>query len=171
MNDIGLLFGRPIGQSWDDLKLWETVLNRFDHFKWIVELGTWEGAMALYLFVQCWSRDLLFTTIDKKAPTKETPWFINADVLKKDVTFPLLTSMKSTPGILFCDDGDKPKEVQKYHSLIHPNSFIAVHDWGTEFLEKDIPKSMRTVTNNVTTTFLAQYNFVNVWEASHKEKV
>lgn len=169
MSDIGLLFGRPIGQNWDDLKLWEKLLNKFDHFKWILEFGSWEGSMSIFLFVQAWARDLQFATIDKKNPIEKTPCFINADIFKE--TFPLLSKMKTDPGILFCDDGDKPKEVKKYHSLIHPNSFIAIHDWGTEFLEKDIPESYRIVTNNVTTVVLAQNNFINVWEASHNEKI
>ncbi len=169
-NNIGELFGRPIGQSWDDLRLWENVLNNFDHFKWIVEFGSWEGSMSLYLFVQCWSRDLYFYTFDKKHPEKETPYFINADVLEDNV-WPMLSKLKTAPGILFCDNGDKPKEVKKYHKIIHRDSFIAVHDWKTEFKEPDIPDTHRIVWENNSTVFLATNEFINKWEAEHKEKI
>jgi len=164
MNDLGTLFGRPIGQSSDDLLIWEKVLNEFDHFKWIVEFGSWEGAMSLYLFVQCWSRDLLFYTFDKKHPEQETPYFINADVLKDNV-WPMLSKIKSEPGILFCDDGNKPEEVKKYHKIIHRDSFIAVHDYLTEFKNKDIPDTHRWLYHGGSTVFLAQHNFINQYLA------
>jgi len=170
MNNIGELFGRPIGQSWQDLQIWESVLNRFDHFKWIVEFGSWEGAMSLYLFVQCWSRDLWFYTFDKKHPEKETPYFINADVIEDNV-WPMLSKLKTHPGILFCDNGNKPEEVKKYHKIIHRDSFIAVHDFGSEFQLQDIPETHRSISYFGSTIFLASNEFINKWEAEHQKKI
>ena len=42
------------------------------------------------------------------------------------------------PIALFFDNGDKPREWEIYSGLTHPGDFCIVHDWGTEFTEKDI---------------------------------
>ena len=43
------------------------------------------------------------------------------------------------PALLLCDNGNKPAEVKKYCELLRPGDLLTVHDFGTEFLESDIP--------------------------------
>ena len=158
---IGELFGRPVGQSWDDLGLWEKVLNEFDHLRWIVELGTWEGGMSFYLAAQCFARRMVFHTFDKNSPTEWVCNFQKRDVLNYLLPDKVMDLIHAHPGILFCDDGNKRKEVLFYHFRLHKRSFIAVHDWGIEFEQDDIPESHRALVSNETTVFLARNDFIN----------
>jgi len=43
---------------------------------------------------------------------------------------------KQTPVFLYCDNGDKPKELSLYAPLIPKGSVIGTHDWGTEVHEE-----------------------------------
>jgi len=161
INPIGTLFGRPIGQSWDDLGAWESVLNEFpkNHFQWIIELGSWQGGMSFFLYSQAWARGMTFFTVDIKEPDNFIPCFTKRDIrtgLPSHWTFHL-----QKPGILFCDDGNKPSEVYHYHRLLHRESLIAVHDWGTEFLERDIPDAFRIHRSFQSTVFLGRNDFLN----------
>ncbi|MFI5421729.1 MAG: hypothetical protein ACHQ1H_12240 [Nitrososphaerales archaeon] len=154
MRQIGTLFGRPIAQYWEDLELWERVLNDYPDMKWIVELGTWEGGMSFYLYGQAYARKMFFSTIDIKDPEKLVPLFVNYNVhdgFPKHITYPI-----KYPGILFCDNGDKPEEVKMYSQIVNPESIIAVHDWGTEFIPNDIPNDWHAVRSSSTTVFLAK---------------
>jgi hypothetical protein len=42
------------------------------------------------------------------------------------------------PLVLFCDNGDKPREWQLYVPLLSTGDFAAIHDWGTEFHEHNL---------------------------------
>jgi len=165
MKNIGTLYGRPIGQFWEDLELWEYVLNSFpeDHFQWIVEFGTFQGGMSFFLYGQAWARRMKFYTIDKNPPEKFVPCFNQLDLrngLPKHWTF-----LKDEPGVLFCDNGNKPAEVYNYYSLIHPSCLIGVHDWGTEFNPRDIPSELRPYRSSATTIFLGRSDFLNELES------
>jgi len=159
---IDYLFGRPTQQHWEDLELWEKVLNRFEgKLHWIIELGTFQGAMSYFLFAQAEARKMRFATYDLYRPEKPVPNFYVHDVLESNVFPPFYDYPQDYPGVLFCDNGNKPLEVATYHSEIHPESLIAVHDWGTEFLAKDIPNGYGTVFYSNTTIFLASHDVLH----------
>jgi hypothetical protein len=42
------------------------------------------------------------------------------------------------PIAIFFDNGDKPREWKLFAHLLSPGDFCIVHDWGTEFSEKDL---------------------------------
>lgn len=44
----------------------------------------------------------------------------------------------SGPMLLFCDNGNKPKEVLEYSPLLRSGDFISVHDYGTEVQPIDL---------------------------------
>ena len=43
------------------------------------------------------------------------------------------------PRLLFCDNGNKRRELSEIASLLAPGDFVAVHDWGSEAGPGDIP--------------------------------
>ena len=43
------------------------------------------------------------------------------------------------PFVLYCDNGNKPREVDAFASALHVGDFLAVHDLGTEIFAQDIP--------------------------------
>lgn len=137
---IGTLFGRSIGQSWDDLEIWEEVLNENPHIFEIIEIGTYHGGMSCYLWTQAKSRGLGFRTYDINFPFPANyPLFdfFQMDVLENTI------SLSKQDVVLFCDGGNKREEVRKYSDLLTDDSILAVHDFQTEFLLKDIPDRWR----------------------------
>ena len=53
--------------------------------------------------------------------------------------------------IVFCDGGNKVKELEVFSKYIKKEDFIAVHDWGTEVLPTDVPKELKLVRQGVMT--------------------
>ena len=44
------------------------------------------------------------------------------------------------PCVVFCDNGNKPREMQEYSREIRsPESLLVVHDWNVEFMPDDVP--------------------------------
>lgn len=160
MKNINTWFGRPVAQYWEDVELWEKVLNDWHgRLNWILELGTWQGGFSFYLFAQASARGMEFTTLDNSKPDKFVAGFVTWDVMNDLPEFVAETYMRS-PGVVFCDNGDKPREIELYKDRVHSESLFAVHDWGTEFQPKDIPESFASCDNSSTTIFLAEEEFL-----------
>ena len=143
----GVSFGGiPMSQSWAELVLWESLLND-RKFRAVYELGTWEGGFAWWMWAQAKRRGITFHTFDAVRPQAEPPpdTFTQADVF---IQFELLGTLLLAwePLILFCDNGNKPREVEMYGPVLqHPDSLIVVHDWGTEIQPEDIPDCLEMI--------------------------
>jgi hypothetical protein len=141
--------GEPMSQEWADLYIWETFFK--DHpIQTFIELGTGTGGMSLFFALQCYQRGIKFHTFDNQT-------FFNFgnglsglmdlrgafhfwDLFSVDgheKTASIITNCQR-PLAIFFDDGDKPKEWQHYAPLTNPGDYCIVHDWGTEFFEKDL---------------------------------
>ena len=130
--------GCPAAQTWNDLTIWEEFLNRYPVAS-LIELGTWKGGMAAFLAVQCRARGIQFTTIDHALGQMENREFVEwlgATCLNMDVSQiePMREYLMSQPEprLLFCDNGNKRRELSEIASLLAPGDFVAVHDWGAE---------------------------------------
>jgi hypothetical protein len=152
MNSIGTLFGRPIAQYWEDLALWETVLNENPQLNQIIEFGTWQGGMSYFLWAQAQAREMEFTTLDINKPDKEVPEFYQFDIFKRFKA--VWGNYLYNDTLIFCDNGDKPKEVALVAPMLTVDSIIAIHDWGTEFVLEDIPDDWFTYRLSSTTIFI-----------------
>lgn len=141
--------GTPAAQIWNDLAVWEEFLNRHA-VKSLIELGTWKGGMAAFLAVQCLARDIVFTTVDSNAYWLENKALIeqlggkvvNADVFDLE-TMRALIKAQPTPLLLFCDNGDKRRELREIAPILSDEDLVAVHDWGSEAGPADIPETWR----------------------------
>ena len=135
-----------MSQSWAELVLWESLLND-RKFRAVYEFGTWEGGFAWWMWAQAKVRDITFHTFDAIRPNHEPPpdTFTQADVfIQYELLGTLLLAWE--PLILFCDNGNKPREVQMYGPILeHPDSLVVVHDWGTEIQPEDVPDSLEMV--------------------------
>lgn len=116
-------------QTWADFLLWELVLNAHYELAGIAELGTAEGGFALYLHAQAQARRLEFRTYDRQAPPTGIPCFEELDVFANAGK---VRAQLPSPGILFCDNGDKPREVALYAPLLRAGELLVVHDWSDE---------------------------------------
>jgi hypothetical protein len=141
---VGSFGGVQCAQMWCDFYLWEAVLNSNPQLTGIVELGTWEGGFSRYLASQAWVRGLAFTTFDSVVPNFPTSLF---PFHKVDIyRYPeQIAGHLTGPVALFCDGGNKPRELATFPQLCHPESIVLVHDWGTETTEADVPGSLREI--------------------------
>ena len=135
--------GVPAAQYWVEFILWETLLNE-KAYSAIVELGTWQGGFSLYLATQAEGRELIFRTYDIKSPERHIPGFVQLDIFAhaEEIGEHLRSH---EPVILFCDGGNKPRELKTFSRYLGPESTIVVHDWGTEMLPVDVPDNVQMI--------------------------
>ena len=138
----GTFLGRKMAQAKLAIPMWEDVL--FDiNFARIIELGTARGTFSLYLHLFCIERGADFYTYDNRGSLTKGPvhdlagtasTFTQMDVLFGDSTLRPIFNLIEGEGItvLFCDNGNKQREVAIFGSRLKPGDLLAVHDWGRE---------------------------------------
>lgn len=143
----GVSFGGiPIAQAWTELILWESLLND-RRFEAVFELGTWQGGFSWWMWAQCKAREMVFHTFDSISPQREMPdyCFTRKDVFAEVEALGALFR-EHEPCIVFCDNGNKPRELQTFSKeLRDPNSLLVAHDWSTEIGPEDVPAGVRMV--------------------------
>ncbi len=130
------LFGLPMSQTFADVLLWERLLNAHPDMQ-IVELGTGEGGFSRYLATQAAFRGIDFVTFDLVQPAAEVPGFNLYDVFERPEAVQFFLELGSA--ILFCDGGDKAREMATFAPMLQPGSLLVVHDWGVEVGDADVP--------------------------------
>lgn len=130
--------GIPCAQYWCDFLLWEAVLNTNPQLRGIVELGTWQGGFSLYLAAQARARGLSFATFDATPPDREIIGFIRLDIYRSPEGVGHVLS-EFGPVALFCDGGNKPRELGMFPPMCAEGSIFLVHDWGTETPPESVP--------------------------------
>jgi cephalosporin hydroxylase len=142
------LFGVPTYQGWADLHVWELFLNQCADIKLIIELGTGNGGLAVFLRAQATQRGMRFVTFDTQR-YKDVLSIGNAYVIEDILQShpPILMSLLNSknayrPLVLYCDNGHKTKEFNKYAPLIKPYDYIGVHDWGAEIASTEAEPSL-----------------------------
>ncbi len=137
--------GIPMAQIRADLVLWEAVLNSNTQLRAIFEIGTWQGGFSWWLWAQTQARHMYFRTYDSIAPDRKIPNFMRDDVFA-DVTYLGQKFRSYEPCVVFCDGGNKPRELATYAAeLRDPASLFFVHDWGTEMLPENVPDTVTMV--------------------------
>ena len=118
-----------------DFMLWELVLNNNPQVQGIVELGTYKGGFSWVLAAQARARGIMFDTYDVLQPEVEPPGFIKLDIYR----YPEKVLLDMGPVALFCDGGNKPRELALFPPRCAPDSVFLAHDWGTETLPEHVP--------------------------------
>lgn len=141
---IGIyLFGLPMSQTFADVLLWERILDAHPDTKMLVEIGTGEGGFSRYLATQARFRGIDFATFDIVQPEAEVPGFKLGDVFEAPQAVGFFLDVG--PAILFCDGGNKAREMAVFGPLLTPGDVLVVHDWGTEVFDADIPECLERV--------------------------
>lgn len=134
---------------------WERVFRERDQqgapFRTVIELGSGRGGLALYLALACYQRGATFWTLDHMVTDAAyTPvgqlLNLQAQCLTGDMWSPqmqahldaILDDPANHPLLLFCDGGNKPREMQAFGPRLHPGDMLAVHDWSTEATQPDL---------------------------------
>lgn len=143
--------GRQAVQYWSDFLVWEQFLTCQTEIeiRRVIELGSGNGAFSLFLLLQCVQRGMAFDTFDLTVTAAaDTPvgrllglakccwagdlWLDDCAAVKH------VLANSEHPLLLFCDNGDKPREFRTFVPLLRPGDLIAVHDWGVEFSDASI---------------------------------
>ena len=112
------LFGIPVQQTWTALYMLEKLITN-QKIEQIFELGTGDGALSLFFGY----RDERFWTYDIKN---------NQDVFSAKIINEIKFYLKvnwNSKSMVFCDNGDKPREIRTYAPLLKPGDFILAHDY------------------------------------------
>lgn len=140
--------GIPVAQYFVDFYLWEAILNENPHLVRIIELGTWRGGFSWYLDAQARTRDIYFSTYDSIEHWQENKVYkLPPNFIKKDIFADehLSNFIASGPCALFCDNGNKPREVKTFAPYLTSDSILIVHDWKTEFFPEDVPDILEEI--------------------------
>lgn len=137
--------GIKTAQSPRTFELWEEFLTGID-FKRIIEIGTYKWGMSLFFFLWCKTKQAEFFTYDIKFfPMTRVlrelgikKHFKQVDVFEEEKEIAELIE-KDGITILFCDGGDKVRELNTFSKYLKRGDFIVVHDWGTEVFEHQVP--------------------------------
>lgn len=154
--------GMPLSQWWRDLEIWEWFLNEH-HFGQIIEVGTYCGGMATFFALQCHVRGMQFTSLD----VSDTAWrpAIGQNALLQRLVAPhcvvadffteagqehvlgALGRSGREPILVFCDNGDKPREYKIVAPYLKEGDVLAMHDWSKdtticEFHPSDVNESL-----------------------------
>lgn len=139
----GMTFaGVPTAQFWCDFLLWEKLLNVNPQLQQIVEIGSWQGGFSRFLYCQAEARGMTFRTFDAVPPTVPPPCFQRLDVFSPAGAKQIIDLISVRPTALFCDGGNKPRELRQLAVHANKESLVFVHDWGTETLPTDVPDGL-----------------------------
>lgn len=141
--------GTTSQQQFADLIVWEVFFQQVS-VKSMVELGTGRGGMAMYFQLMAIQKNFKFRTYDNdpRIPVVlKTPLasLVNIHYRSADVFAEKLSIVHEFvhPVVLFCDDGDKPREMKEYSPYLVKGDYLAVHDFGREVFEDDFPAPTR----------------------------
>lgn len=102
----------------------------------------------MYLLLQCIQKEIKFLTFDIKANSRLhhplskrlalVAHFMEMDIFAEKDFVEDVISRVPKPLLLFCDNGDKPREFKEFVPCLEKDDYIAVHDWPSEISKKDV---------------------------------
>jgi hypothetical protein len=113
----------------------------------IVELGTADGALSMYLGLVGARLGIPVYTIDRYAvKTKETKEVFDKlgvyqmvlDIMSEEGKSAVRSLIADVPVYLICDNGNKKEEFNSFAGNLANGSVVSVHDWGMELTKTDI---------------------------------
>lgn len=147
--------GVPCQQYHTDFWLWELFFEKYK-INTFIELGTGRGGTTMFFMMHSIQRSFKFYTFDSSVPyaVADPLWtyldisshFCMGDIFnegKRYVEEAILRSER--PIMLYCDNGDKPREMREFTPLLSKDDFVSVHDWSHEVRLMDIPESLEMI--------------------------
>ncbi len=149
-SDTRTVFGAwNTGLGRGDFLYLDYVLHEFEDVKNIVELGSMHGLTTIYLGVVAALRTGMVLSYDiqdlipfhiRNASDRLPVYFKRGDVLSGGTTKnEIILELSGLPNLmLFCDNGNKEKEIALYAPYLKQGDVLLVHDWGTEVHAENI---------------------------------
>jgi len=152
MNRCTSPLGIPIAQGWETMGLILEAINLF-HIKTIIELGIWSGGFGEFLIV----RNNYVTPVYYHGYDITTKYmhprarlyidnFTIADIFSPESMKDIQTKINQSVGnvLLFCDDGNKPKEMRVFTPLLRVGDFLVAHDYPVEVSPESLTNFQQT---------------------------
>ena len=154
-SEVRSVFGAwNTGLGHGDFLYLDYVLFNNKHIKNAIELGTMHGLTTLYLGVAMalrggWASSYDIVDLKPEHITKVCRWlpitFRLGDVLNSVVIQAEVSSeLQDSATMLFCDDGNKAREVELYAPKMVTGSVLLAHDWGTEIGPANVQATLVT---------------------------
>lgn len=150
--------GTEIDQSYAALYFFEHYID-FHKFEYVVEFGSRDGGLSIFLAnMSAITEQFYFHTFEynkqldwhNRIKGGVGHWFekleTQTDLIKSyeldvfseqtvNVLKPMISKYKT---LLFCDNGDKPREFNMYAPLLKKGDHIVTHDWNTGIFQHQI---------------------------------
>ena len=150
--------GTEIDQSYAALYFFEHYID-FYKFEYVVEFGSRDGGLSIFLAnMASITEQFIFHTFEYN---KELDWYnrikggvghwfdelekvspyiksFEMDVFSYQTMDIVKSNIDKYKTLIFCDNGDKPREFNLYAPLIKPGDCIVTHDWNTGIFQHQI---------------------------------
>lgn len=119
----------------------------------VVELGTWKGGLGVMLataaYLGKWSyvgiesndtiinRDFTQVVMDAGEPEWADLWVADVFDPATIARVSARIAKRPAPALIYCDDGDKPRELRTYAPALRLGDYIAAHDYPWEVKVED----------------------------------
>lgn len=144
VDDSGAIWpvGVAIGHTWREIGCILWVIQTY-HIRAVVEVGVDQGGLAALLQAHRHMPDYMGIEIARKNVDPSVAGVIECDALSQQAldTVTWWLGEGRHPCLLYCDNGNKPKEVAFYGPILTPGDVLGVHDMTTEIQESDLPAS------------------------------
>lgn len=116
----------------------------------VVELGTGHGGMSLFFGSCINGRGGKVLTVDQvrlmdggydswnALAEKCNVRFLQMDVFRPEAVQEVSNFIKDYRALVFCDDGDKKREIPLYAEILKKGDLLLAHDYNCEFTSKDL---------------------------------
>jgi cephalosporin hydroxylase len=118
----------------------------------IIEFGTSWGGVTLILHETNINTEL--HTYDINCPRKPNKKFFNNsvifhinDILSNPLEEIIDLCKDKRPKVLYCDNGNKIKEVKMYAKYLNVGDMLGVHDWNKEIVYDDVRDELKSFEN------------------------
>jgi hypothetical protein len=130
--------------------LWELFFNEHPQIKTVIELGSGGHGLSIIFALHGVTRGFKLFTFDRRR-YDSLDWplprlleledtFASVDLFADKVVQRMkywFGKDEIHPLLLFCDNGDKPREFATFVPHLWPGDYVGVHDWEVEFYPKD----------------------------------
>lgn len=142
----------PVTQSWIDIGAVLTAIRVYE-IKTFVEIGVHRGGLASLLMLRAkYDSNFHYFGIDVSPQWFEEKFIkIYADCTSKIIVEDVFSEKGRRfiseaihnslgPALLYCDGGNKPKEILEFCQSLRDDDIILVHDYGNEVFDSDLEK-------------------------------
>jgi len=133
------LFGIKFVHSVAALYVFDQLFDNFA-FDQVLEFGTLEGGLTAFLWLECRIRGKRFLTVDQVDQRRfyDSPFYLG-DLLEDFRTYnDLCDYISQARTFLYCDNGDKFREIKRFAPALINGSILGTHDIGVEVTLKQL---------------------------------